>query len=186
MAIELEPLPPPPANPNPAPVDTPVGRHPWAKSCGIHRACERVARTIAACPAGANGLTVDVASALPADGRVVSVQGPLRLGDGSTTLMGCSVRDPVTDKPLPVAACCNNVTSQILIGEANGKVIALEKSRCFGDESRLCCDLVARGQPVVVTGKLLPEDHQYPGQQQLKLGGDVKVCALPAPAPPQP
>jgi hypothetical protein len=57
---------------------------------------------------------------------------------------------------------------------------------CSGDESRVCCDLVARGQPVVVTGKLLPERHAFPGQSQVNLGVDVKVCALPPPSPPQP
>ncbi len=184
VAIELEPLPPPPVNPNPGPVDTPVGSHPWGKSCSVHRACEKVARTIEPCAAGRKGLTVDAAAALPADGRVVSIEGPLGLGYGSTTLAACSERDPLTDKPLPVTECCNHVRRRIVVGEDKGKRIALEKLGCSGDESRVCCDLVVRGQTVVVTGKLVPDEDAFPQQSRSMLAGDVKLCA-PA-SPPQP
>ena len=184
VAITLEPLPPPPPNPNPAPVDSPGSGKPWGTSCLIRRSCERVARSIPACPAGTNGLSVEAAASLPADGRIVSVQGPLQLGDSWTTLVGCSESDPVTGKPREVAACCNTVTRTIVVGEGRAKGVRLDGLRCIGDESRVCCDLVASGQMVVATGKLVADqDRFFNRTPPFKLGGDVKLCSL-GPSPP--
>ena len=181
VAITLEPLPPQPPNPNPAPVDSPGYGKPWGTTCLVRRSCERVARSIPACPAGTKGLSVEAATSLTADGRSVSVQGPLRLGGGRTTLVGCSEQDPVTGKPRDVAACCNTVTRTIIVGEGSEKGIGLDRVGCVGDESRVCCDLVVNGQLVVATGKLLPDDRTISLKPSFKLGGDIELCSLGTP-----
>src|SRR6185503_17097911 len=125
---------------------------PWGRSCSIHRTCERVARGIAVCPPERRGITAEAAIAATKEGETVSVEGPLRTSGGRTTLKGCSEIDPKTEKPLPVQACCNGVSRKIVVGD--GKGILLSVVGCFGDESRLCCDLPVHDQTVVITGRL--------------------------------
>jgi hypothetical protein len=147
----------------------------------INRPCEKEARTLAPCRASTRTLTVDAAVALPADGRVVSVRGPLELGHGWTTLVGCGPFDPLTQKPLPRMPCCNHVGREMLVGQKTGKAITIEGIACAGDESRVCCDLPVSGQTVVVTGKLLRDEEALGAKPTVKLGGDVKVCAADPP-----
>jgi hypothetical protein len=185
VAIAFASLPPPPPNPNPAPIDVPATDKPWGKTCSIHRPCETVARTITACPVGTKGLSPESVAKLPGDGRVVSVQGPLRTGMGSMTLKGCSELDPVTRKPLPVKACCNFVGREIVVGEGASKGIVLDGIGCGGDESRVCCEVVVGGQTVVATGELVRDEDHSAGSQpavRVRLAGEVKLCSLGKPA----
>jgi hypothetical protein len=178
VAITFEAFPAPPAhNPNPAPVDTPSRGDPWGKTCGIHRTCERVARTLTPCPAGVAGIIDAAALALPADGRNVSVQGPLGIGTLLQTRVGCSEPDPLSGEPLPVTACCNYRGGPIVLGDR--KRLAIEGFACKGDESRLCCDLNVHDQIVVAKGRLLPyqdSPHQSSPVYTLK---DATLCTVP-------
>ena len=178
----LPPLPPPPVNPNPAPIDSPAGKYPWGESCQIHRPCDVVARAIPACPAGAHGISAEAADALPAAGATVSVQGSLRAGGGHNKLMSCREVDPVTQKPRnDVMACCNAGWCEVVVGDEGKKQIPLDGVRCVGDESRLCCDVVARGQLVIVTGTLVPNRDAHWDRSPYKLG-NAQICSVGAAA----
>jgi hypothetical protein len=53
---------------------------------------------------------------------------------------------------------------------------------CFGDESRLCCDVAVHGQTVIATGKLLRrEPDPFEGPQTHRLE-DAKICSVPNPS----
>ncbi len=176
VAITFEPPPPPPVNPNPAPIDTPAGQSAWGESCSVHRPCRVVARTVPTCPAGARAITPEAAAALPAAGATVSVRGPLRAGGCSTTLVACSELDPVSRKPrTDVRACCNGVSCEIVVGDEGGKIIPLDGVGCVGDESRVCCGVVARGQTVIVTGTLVPNKEAPWDGSPYRLD-DARIC----------
>ena len=166
-----------PVNRTPGVIDTPANDRLWEKGCLIRHACRRVARNIPPCPAGITALTVQEVQALPGDGRMVSVRGPLNYGQFATTAMACLVNRLPKREP---RVCCNHTWGQILIGEGPSDELAifLRGVGCSGDESRLCCDLVVRGQQVVVTGELHENHDAFGKPSRYSLGEGAKVCEL--------
>jgi hypothetical protein len=74
------------------------------------------------------------------------VRGRLGLiGWASSTAKGC-IKE----------TCCNMVSVPVGLFDDGDSFVAIADARCGGDESRLCCELPAYGQFVVVTGTLMP------------------------------
>ncbi len=115
------------------------------------------------CPEGLVSTSLGEAMA-QADSLVrnrVSVRGPLRLGNGFCTLVGCN------------GGCCNECRASFVLGaeadvrnqDSNHRrdtTILLFGARlgCRGDESLKCCEFEASGQEVVAQGTLQLH-HRY-------------------------
>ena len=77
------------------------------------------------------------------DGTRVALSGPLELDDGAfSSMVACARR-----------TCCNGVEKNVVLGE-RPHALTLDGLSCRGDESRLCCNVIARGQSVIVSGTL--------------------------------
>jgi hypothetical protein len=69
-------------------------------------------------------------------------------------------------------SCCNHDwIKAILVGE-DGSGVELPNIGCFGDESRLCCNVDVKGQMVVATGVM-----RTAGQSWF-FRDEVTLCAL--------
>ena len=78
-----------------------------------------------------------------------SVAGRLQIGENICTLARCasSWRQH----------CCNHCWKQAILVIENGSKFELPKVGCFGDESRLCCNVSVKEQRVVATGVMQVE-----------------------------
>jgi hypothetical protein len=77
------------------------------------------------------------------DGTRVALSGPLELDDGAfSSMVACA---PGT--------CCNEIEKNVVLGE-RPHALKLDGLTCRGDESRLCCNVLAHGQSVIVSGTL--------------------------------
>jgi hypothetical protein len=102
-------------------------------------------------------------------GRVVHVRGPIGIGSIGTSLVECAK-----------GSCCNGVSGTVvLVGSGRGTV-ALDRFRCIGDDSGLCCDAPAYGETVVATGRLA-DNGSLPPYRQWGLT-DATLC-VEAPRP---
>lgn len=185
---EVQRQPTPPPVPHAVSIDTPVGRQAWGPSCAINRPCELVAQAIPACPAGTKGITAAEAAALPADGRIISVQGNLFLADIRPVTLNrltCVENDPRTGKPLPVVACCHGKVLSAFVDDQNvtENAIPIDGPSCAGDESRVCCDIPVpvAGQTVVATGKWLPAKNAFHRRASAMLASGTELCRLGSP-----
>jgi hypothetical protein len=111
----------------------------------IHRAC---ALKLASMPACAKGVSAPSWTELATDaerlaGTQVAVSGRLFLAHGIFS-SGVSCQPGV---------CCNGLRHKVVI-EGAPNDLALESFVCEGDDSRLCCNVFASGQSVVVNGRL--------------------------------
>jgi hypothetical protein len=112
----------------------------------------------------------------PVSGERVSVRGALGLALTSSTFGACR-------QPTPgLTNCCNITSTQVFVGGvANG--VRLDRFSCYGDESRLCCQVPAFGQVVVATGRIMKETDAF----ALHRGGrfvlaDATLCTEARPA----
>jgi hypothetical protein len=105
-----------------------------------------------------------MANALPFQDQFVDVSGRLEFADGFfSTGVACAK-----------GTCCNSVSVGTEL-YAEPQPLPLEGFGCGGDESRLCCNVVATGQEVIVHG-LLIKTTSIP-RPEWKLSG-VSICAL--------
>jgi hypothetical protein len=123
-------------------------------SCVALRGCDRAPRAVPWCPPGLRdvetvGDVLSTASSLA--GHVVHVRAALGVGSIATSLVGCE------------KGCCNGVGGAVALVGTGGGTIALERFRCGGDESGLCCDAPAYGETVVATGTLAHLPPLYRG-----------------------
>jgi hypothetical protein len=85
----------------------------------------------------------------------------LRLEKGDDPLVMC--------RDYPVQGCCVLLQQlAILVGEDASK-FRLPGIGCFGDKSRMCCNVTAKGQMVVATGPMRLELSGWVFQREVKL-----------------
>jgi len=141
-------------------------RGPWYPPCRIHRACKEKADPLKPCQAGqkARAWADFAAGAIDFKDRDVELSGRFELErDFFSSAVQCGE-----------GVCCNHVEKAVVLdGEPNGLV--LERFGCSGDESRLCCNVIATGQAVIVRGTLVNTRPVPP--LTWKLTG-VSVCEL--------
>jgi hypothetical protein len=146
----------PPPNPDAAVVDygDPSSAGP---SCLIQRGCTLKAARPPPCAPGATAGAATAPSTWAAlggaanqrAGQVVSVIGTLEVGPSIVWGVGCAANE-----------CCSKVRAPIVMGGdgSSGGPLAIESMLCSGDETRMCCNLVADGQQVLATGRLIAYD----------------------------
>ncbi len=174
-----------PAAPAPATIDSraqvtidsesPPDAEPWGRSCLIHRKCNILVEALHPCPAGARGQAWSELSGSQVKpiGKRVSVRGPLTVGPVRDTLSVCSELDDTTGKRLPLRGCCAN-SAGAEVGVAGTPPLRLQGFSCRGDDSRLCCNVSARGQTVIATGELADDPEM--GSGHYRLTGNVRLC----------
>jgi hypothetical protein len=122
------------------------GRGPWHWDCLIHRACKEKADPLRRCEPGqtARAWADFAGSASDFKDQDVELSGRLEFESGFYS-SGVRCDDGV---------CCNHHQKAVVLdGDPNGLV--LENWGCAGDESRLCCNVLATGQAVIVRGTLV-------------------------------
>jgi hypothetical protein len=140
-----------------------VGRF-WAENCLIHRPCEVLVSPLPPCPREMKTSILPIPTTLPGSKTPLSIAGRLQLGGGGSHLKGCPFSEDL--------ACCNQDSNEaILVGE-DGERFGLPHIGCFGDESRLCCNVDVKGQMVVATGVM-----RLAGQSWF-FRDEVTLCAL--------
>jgi hypothetical protein len=73
-----------------------------------------------------------------------SIAGRLQFGQGFYTVKGCV--------PSWRQHCCNQGAKEAVLIVEDGSSLALPNVGCFGDESRLCCNVPVKEERVVATG----------------------------------
>ncbi len=148
----------------------------WEGKCRIHRSCESV-EPFPLCP-NDQRVTPTPRPALANQGEATfSIAGQLRFAEALYTLMSCKQATP--------PFCCNKGAAVAELVTEDGSTFRLPGFGCFGDESRLCCnvDLKQREQWLVATGVM----RTYPHYPQSSPSGvtwhwsfkeDVAVCRL--------
>jgi hypothetical protein len=138
-----------------APIDF-ENEKPWARECRIHRPCAP-ARRIPRCASDVSPTdAATIGGAAPGPiGDALAVRGALAVTLGATPGRACRYQKD------DVRVCCGVVTAFVYVlsglgrpGEPTPQGVKLELPGCVGDESRLCCDVPAHGQPIVAVGKL--------------------------------
>ena len=118
----------------------------WLPDCAIHRKCKLTDQALAICTenlAAESWETMALRAEHFTDPRVV-VKGRLVPADGVfSTGAYCK----------PAGACCNRRRAGFLL-EGPPSDLELDRPACVGDESRLCCSVLAEGQDVIATGEL--------------------------------
>jgi hypothetical protein len=164
----------------PYPIDArKIGEYRWDEGCLIHRPCKGPFYDLPPCPRDIKTSILPVAAALPPGIEIpVRVAGRLQFGEGGVTMRGCGAGWAYQwDAP---EHCCNKSWLEtILVGERSPS-FELPNLGCQGDESRVCCNVVAAGQRVVATGvmRLLTSGVE----RRWAFRGGVEICALPASA----
>jgi hypothetical protein len=120
----------------------------WGNSCLTQHACAPF-KVLSQCDARLSPLDSLPNSPVDHQGQIVALRGSLTLAPVITTARAC--RPKPHD---PAALCCNQIGTAAVVQCGNTPVL-LDRLGCSGDESRLCCDTPAFGQPVVALGKLV-------------------------------
>ncbi|HET7540986.1 MAG TPA: hypothetical protein VFK05_13980 [Polyangiaceae bacterium] len=137
----------------------------WTPQCLIHRKCTTKATPLERCESSktARPWAEFIAHALDFEDQVVDLSGRLEFSDAFfSTSVQCSK-----------GTCCNKyrVGAELY---AEQKALPLEGFGCTGDESRLCCSVLATGQEVIVHGRLV-KFTSIPLRWELD---DVSICEL--------
>ncbi|MEO8903587.1 MAG: hypothetical protein ABI627_18865 [Polyangiaceae bacterium] len=138
----------------------------WAAECRIRRPCKEKAAPLEPCEPGkaARAWADFVATALDFQDQVIDVSGRFEVSAGFfSTGVGCAK-----------GICCNSVSvgTELYLEQQS---LRLEGFGCGGDESRLCCNVLAAGQQVVAHGRLIKFSSMPRPAWTLR---DVSICAL--------
>ena len=137
----------------------------WTPNCIIHRKCKTKVAPLERCePSQAARPWADfIAHALDFEDQLVDLSGRLEISDGfMSTAVQCSK-----------GTCCNKYSVGVEL-YAEPKPLPLEGFGCGGDESRLCCNVLATGQEVIVHGRLIKRTS-IPLRWELD---EVSICVL--------
>jgi hypothetical protein len=118
----------------------------WDRDCDIHHKCKLTEEALPICTTNRDAeswQTMALRAEHFTDPHVV-VRGRL-VPDASafSTAVYCT----------PAGACCNRRRAGFLL-EGPPSDLRLDRPACVGDESRLCCRILAEGQDVIATGDL--------------------------------
>jgi hypothetical protein len=118
----------------------------WNRSCAIHTKCKLQAVTLPHCPADSAAEQWSIPYAAKAEHFTdphVAIRGHLLPTSGFfSSAVACGV-----------GRCCNGTRVDIVL-EGPPSDLELTGFGCAGDESRLCCNVMADGQEVIATGEL--------------------------------
>jgi len=118
----------------------------WANHCLIHRSCDDV-EPLPRCPRDTKTSPLPIPTTLPVGSVVTySIAGRMHFDGGEVALVARWSEDEGR-------GCCPAWKKAVLVGE-DGSKFELPHFGCFGDESRLCCNVVASSQMVVATGAM--------------------------------
>jgi hypothetical protein len=136
---------------------------PWNDSCDVRFGCERDVAALPGCAAHKTGRPWSelIADAKKLQGTMVEVRGRLFVGRRSRRGITVTAAGPVETPPdtCSPGQCCNHEIRPIVIADDPAGVdegVRAGELDCRGDDSRLCCNGPAYGQPVIATGKLTP------------------------------
>ena len=149
---------------------------PWEASCKIHFGCDQSTPALPVCPrdAAAEPWAGLLGKAPSLVGTKVRARGPLALGwiprvpgfRGVPSHSGALI-----GQRCGPGQCCNQTPRPIVIGGAED-ALGLATFQCAGDDSRVCCNAPALGQPVIASGTLERE-----GRSGWRLASP-ELCAL--------
>ncbi len=140
----------------------------WDDGCLARRGCPSPAKVLRHCAEGTQAESWSEMAA-HADQRVaqkIVVRGKLVLQGQLTTAQGC---------PTPLV-CCNGASSDVVL-DSPVATLQLGGLGCEGDDSQLCCDVLAHGQWVVASGRLGPHPFSRPDAMRWLLK-DPDICIV--------
>jgi hypothetical protein len=140
----------------------------WDEGCLARRECPNPAKALPHCTEDpqAESWFEMAAHAEKKLGQKVVVRGKLVLQSWMSTAMEC--RSP--------NACCNGASSTVVFDSAVA-TLQLGGLGCKGDDSQLCCDVLARGQWARASGRLGPDPDSMPGMVRWRLE-DPDICVF--------
>jgi hypothetical protein len=145
------------------------GKGRFHANCLIDHNCTKAAQALPACAAKASVRELsDVLKQTEAlkDTRIV-VAGVLGISDVVSDQVGMACGPYKADGMTPDEArgggygsdyCCQEAQGPVVLASRSG-YLPLEGVLCSGDRSRMCCNVPARGQKVLVTGTLVWRDY---------------------------
>jgi hypothetical protein len=101
-----------------------------------------------------------------------SIAGRLQFGETEYTLVGCA--------PSWRQHCCNQSSKEAILVVEDGSEFVLPKVGCFGDESRLCCNVPVKEERVVATGvmQVKTSSETQVDRWRWVFQDEVTLCAL--------
>ena len=144
----------------------------WADECRIHRPCKDVS-PLPPCPRDMKTSTPPVPATLPPGSEMTySVAGRLQFEQDLYTMARCA--------PSWRQHCCNQGAKEAFLVVEDGARFVLPKVGCFGDESRLCCNVPVKEQRVVATGVMQVKTSSETRADSWRWGfqDEVTLCAL--------
>jgi hypothetical protein len=116
--------------------------------------------------------------------EITSIAGRLRFDEVIDPLTACygeTPWEPPGDKRWveTEAPCCDSLENGTLLVGEDGSKFELPTLGCYGDESRMCCNVDAKGQRVVATG-LIERVDRSDHHKGWAFQGQVTLCTLPA------
>jgi hypothetical protein len=144
----------------------------WAGECRIHRYCED-ANPLPPCPRDMKTSPPPVPATLPPGSEMTySIAGRLQFGPNLYTMAGCV--------PSWRQHCCNQGAKEAFLVVEDGARFVLPKVGCFGDESRLCCNVPVKEERVVATGvmQVKTSSETQVDRWRWVFQDEVTLCAL--------
>ena len=152
----------------------------WKQDCQIRQVCPEPVRKVPRCARAEQARTarevLEAASSLA--GQIVRVRGGLAVGEYGPRA-GWSLVDTICD---PAVGCCRRLSAPVVVGD-DDHALTVDRMRCTGDESRICCNAPAYGQTVVVTGRLRRVPNLVTRDEARWYLADARACEDPSGGP---